>query len=125
MRCSGLFYSAVLLGSIFQLASGTCNARLRRQTAEIALPLSDLCAGPELDGSSFTITCSIGPGFSIPSIDLNSCLNNDDGVLGFSHGSAFLTCSGCELQDLRLTCNCQTIEHGPVSTMIDLSKCSV
>jgi len=83
MRCASLSYPLVLLGSISKLAAGTSTSRSRRQGAEVILPLHDLCAGPELDGSSFTITCSVGAGFNVPSIDLNKCLNNDDGVLGF------------------------------------------
>ena len=145
MRYSRFSYSLILLGTTFQLALGTSGSWSRRQAAELMYPLlSELCADPELDGSSFTITCSIGGGFSKSSIDLNTCLNNDDGVLGFSYasqeacstlnsdthpnsnGSAFLTCAQCGLQDfLRLTCNCETQDQGPASTQIDLSKCRV
>ena len=87
MRCSSLSYSLPLLGSISDFASGTSRSPSRRQTAEVALRLSDLCVGPELDGSSLIITCSVGASFNIPRIDLNTCLHNDDGVLGFSYVS--------------------------------------
>ena len=74
----------LMLSLASALSPSASKTHFRRQGDAALGSLRDLCANYEIIGNRLTALCVASVGVpSLASIDLNQCLNNDDGVLGF------------------------------------------
>ena len=72
------------LGLVARLAFAVPETPVHRQSSALLGSLWDFCADYDMDGSKLTALCVASVGVpNYASIDLNQCLNNEDGALGF------------------------------------------
>jgi hypothetical protein len=91
---------------------GLCKALSHSITSrqDVLLINEVVCFNTDLQGSILRADCATvnfvpGPA----TIDLNRCINNDEGQLRFdSVGNAFDTCFDCKLVEFFLSCTCKT-----------------
>jgi hypothetical protein len=80
------------------------------------------CSNISLQGSNvLSASCQTGSGTMDTTLDLDSCINNNNGALGWGNGNYAGSCSSCSLSGTLLPCQCNDNNTQAHSTTIDVN----